>query len=165
MPNTALLMHLNNSDLVQSLPSVLTSAGLFLMASAYGIDLDERTALSSNSTAGCWIGVVFAPLFPTVLAAAVYKMRRTRSMLNSNSNSTPGPGSSRRKTNRRFGSTSWSTWRERYGPALMASAESSAGSNAAANGAAVDTTSAQPVLPAQQGQPPLNNTTFSLSTV
>ena len=73
VPDGLLLRHLQRNQRLHATPMVLTAAGLFLLASGYGVDVDER--------AGCrlkWLGVVLAPCFPIILVAFAAYLRARR---------------------------------------------------------------------------------------
>ena len=77
VPDGLLLRHLQRNQRLHATPMVLTAAGLFLLASGYGVDVDER--------AGCrlkWLGVVLAPCFPIILVAFAAYLRARRGALN-----------------------------------------------------------------------------------
>jgi len=77
VPDARLLHHLRRNQALYASPSILTACGLFLMATGYGIDIDERTECVSK-----WAGVVIAPVFPAALVALLLYTKRRRAALN-----------------------------------------------------------------------------------
>ena len=77
IPDRALLFHLTRSQRIYGIPSLLTALGLYLLATAYGIDVDERTDCKLK-----WAGISIAPLFPIIVCGFAAALRRRRAVLN-----------------------------------------------------------------------------------
>ncbi|GMI31620.1 hypothetical protein TeGR_g2044 [Tetraparma gracilis] len=76
VPDSLLIPHLEDNLAAHSSPLFLTYAGTFLLATGYGMDLNERV--------GCPVfpfGLVAAPCFPVVVLGFVAYMRRRRRRL------------------------------------------------------------------------------------